>query len=82
MSCAPGPSLSFNLALQLHFLLQLKIGFLGCGLVCAAPEGPSDDARGLDAPLCEPGSYAADFLNGPADKRRNARISGCGLGWA
>ena len=39
-----------------------------------SPEGPGDDARWLDAPLGEPCGYAADFLNGPADKRRTAGI--------
>ena len=38
--------------------------------------------RPFDAPLCELVGYAADFLNGPADKRRIAGIFGCGLAWA
>ena len=35
-----------------------------------------DDLRLGDAPLCEPVCDAADFLNGPADKRRVRRIWG------
>ena len=46
----------------------------GDGLMRPSPDGPGDDARRLDAPLREPGGYAADFLNGPADKRRIAGI--------
>ena len=55
------------LALQLHF--YLKMGLSGGGLMRPSPEGPCDDARRLDAPLREPCGYAADFLDGPADKR-------------
>ena len=36
----------------------------------------------LDAPLGEFCGYAADFLNGPADKRRIAGIFRRRLGWA
>jgi hypothetical protein len=49
---------------------------LGCGLMGAAPKGPGDDAAALDASLREPVGYAADFLNGPADKRRVTKIPG------
>lgn len=42
----------------------------GGGLMRPSPEGPGDDAGRLDARLREPCGYAADFLNGPADKRR------------
>ena len=41
-----------------------------------SPEGPCDDVRRLDAPLRELYGYAADFLNGPADKRRATKIWG------
>jgi len=47
-----------------------------------SPDGPGDDARWLDAPLREPCGYAADFLNGPADKRRIAGIFNRRLGSA
>ena len=60
------------LALQLQFCL--KMGLSGGGLMRPSPDGPCDDARWLDAPLREPCGYAADFLNGPADKRRIAWI--------
>jgi len=33
-----------------------------------SPDGPGDDARWLDALLRKLCGYAADFLNGPADK--------------
>jgi hypothetical protein len=57
-----------RLALQLHFLID--VGFLRGGLMCASPEGPSDDVRRVNASLCEPDGDAADFLAGPADQRR------------
>ena len=47
-----------------------------------SPEGPGNDARWLDAPLREPCGYAADFLNGPTDKRRTGGILWRRLGWA
>ena len=36
----------------------------------SSPEGPGDKARWVDAPLRKLCGYAANFLNGPADKRR------------
>jgi hypothetical protein len=42
----------------------------GRGLMLPSPEGLGDDTRWLDSPLREPCGYAANFLNGPADKRR------------
>src|SRR3974377_1529251 len=54
----------------------------GCGLVCPSPEGPGNDVRPIDAALCEPVGYAADFLKGPADKRRIAGIFRSCLGLA
>ena len=38
------------------------------------PDRPGDDSRWLDAPLREPCGNAANFLNGPSDKRRIAGI--------
>ena len=61
-----------GLALQLHFCLKIRLP--GGGLMRPSPDGPGDDARWLDAPLREPCGYAADFLNGPADKRRAGGI--------
>ncbi len=45
------------------------MGFLCGGLVGAAPEGPGDDAGGVDASLREALGYPADFLDRPADER-------------
>ncbi len=58
------------------------MGLPGGGLMRSSPEGPSDNARWLDAPLRELCGYAADFLNGPADKRRIGGIFNRRLGWA
>ena len=41
-----------------------------------SPKGPGDDVRRLDASLREPYGYAANFLKGPADKRRATKIWG------
>ena len=46
----------------------------GSCLMGSSPERPGDDACGFDALLGEPYGYAADFLNGPADKRRTGGI--------
>ena len=62
------------LALQLQFHLKMRL--LGGGLMRSSPEGPSDNARWLDALLREPYGYAANFLKGPADKRRATKIWG------
>ena len=53
------------LTLQLQFRLKMRL--LGSGLMRPSP-APGDDVRRLDALLREPCCYAADFLNGPADK--------------
>jgi hypothetical protein len=50
-----------RLALQLQFHLKMRL--LGGGLMRSSPEGPSDNARWLDALLREPYGYAANFLN-------------------
>ena len=57
-----------GLALQLRICLQM--GFSGGGLMRPSPERPGDNVGRLDARLREPYGYAADFLNGPADKGR------------
>jgi len=54
----------------------------GRGLMRPSPDGPGDDVRWLDALLRELCGYAADFLDGPADKRRIAGIFNRRLGWA
>ena len=77
---ALGLQKALGLALQLQFFL--KMGLSGGGLMRPSPDGPGDDARWLDAPLREPCGYAADFLNGPADKRRVAGIFNRRLGSA
>ena len=63
-----------SLALQLQFHLEMRL--LGGGLVGPSPKGPGDDVRRLDASLREPYGYAANFLKGPADKRRATKIWG------
>ncbi len=63
-----------RLTLQLQF--HLKMRFLGGGLMGPSPEGPCDDVCWLDASVREPCGYAANFLNGPADKRRVTKIWG------
>ena len=56
------------LALQLHFLLEVRS--LCFGLVSASPERPCDDASGLDAALRELEGDTTDFLDRPADQER------------
>ena len=81
-SFGPGRTASYRganlpravLALQLQFHLKMRL--LGGGLMRSSPEGPSDNARWLDALLREPYGYAANFLKGPADKRRATKIWG------
>lgn len=52
------------LTLQLHFLLEVSAARFS--LVSSAPEAPSDDMGGVDAPLRELDRDAADFLDRPA----------------
>jgi hypothetical protein len=55
-----------GVALQLRFLYEFcppDMGATGLCLVSAPPKRPCDDCRGLDTPLCEFDSDAADFLN-------------------
>ena len=47
-----------------------------------SPDGPGDDVCRLDARLRELCGYAADFLNGPANKRRTGGIFNRRLGSA
>ena len=56
-----------SISLQLHLCLEVRLP--RGGLVRPSPDGPGDNAGGLDAPQREQRGYAADFLNGPADKR-------------
>src|SRR5271165_5712084 len=58
--------------------MRLRCG----GLMRSSPDGPGDNACGLDVSLREPCGYAADFLNGPADKCRIGGIFSRRLGWA
>jgi hypothetical protein len=54
------------LALQLRFSLDVSVS---CGgLMSASPEGPGDDASGLDAPLRKLHRHTPDLLNRPADQ--------------
>ena len=69
-----------SLALQLRICLQT--GLCGGGLMRPSPERPGDNVGRLDARLREPYGYAADFLNGPADKGRIGGIFNRRLGWA
>lgn len=56
----------FGLALQLRFSLDVSVS---CGgLMSASPEGPGDDASGLDAPLRKLHRHTPDLLNRPADQ--------------
>src|SRR5271154_3738848 len=50
-----------ELALQLHFLLEVRS--LCFGLVSASPERPCDDASGLDTSLRELEGDTTDFLD-------------------
>jgi hypothetical protein len=63
-----------GLALQLHFLFEVRASCFG--LVGAPPERPCDDKGGLDAPLRELDGDAADFLNRPADQECLVRRRG------
>ncbi len=54
------------LTLQLLFPFQMSAPCFS--LVCASPERPRNDVRGLDTALCEFHGDAADFLHRPSDQ--------------
>ena len=56
------------LALQLH--IPFDMSFSSAGLICASPDGPSNDVGGIDPSLRKADGDATDFLDRPADQWR------------
>jgi len=61
-----------RLALQLHSSFQMRAS--RGSLMRPVPERPGDDACRLDAPLCQAGGNAADFLERLADEAWRACV--------
>jgi hypothetical protein len=57
-----------SLALQLH--IPFDMSFSSAGLMCASPDGPSNDVGGIDPSLRKADGDATDFLDRPADQWR------------
>jgi hypothetical protein len=51
-----------NLALALQLRVPFEVGFLRCGLMASAPDGPGDDEGRFNATLDQTPGNTTDFL--------------------
>ena len=65
---SPNMMANWVLALQLH--IPFDMSFSSAGLMCASPDGPSNDVGGIDPSLRKADGDATDFLDRPADQWR------------
>jgi hypothetical protein len=59
-ACSRRPSAACVLALQLR--VPFEVGFLRCGLMASAPDGPGDDEGRFNATLDQTPGNTTDFL--------------------
>src|SRR3954467_6839159 len=69
--CSPSP-----LALQLR--VPFEVGFLGHGLMAAAPDGPGDDESRFDAALDQTPGNTTDLLERPSHHWSCCLVGGLG----